>query len=235
MRLGSILAHSGLCWLSRQPRGTPTLTGVTLQPPADGVTPPSDAGAFHAYTLPEAARRLGIGQPTVRRMVKAGRLRAESVLRPQGTAWMVYLPAEPSTVDVEGGVDPPTPGGSARSKDPPTPPVPSAPEALTTWVVSLMAPLAEANARQHETITLLADQVVSQADTSASQAERLGSVSAERDAALAQLAALRAQNATLESPGSTDSPKPTTGCLRALVAALAERSLRVNGSTRPDV
>src|SRR5215210_1015670 len=103
---------------------------MTDQPPSTGVTPPSDPGAFHPYTLPEAARRLGVGQSTVRRMVKAGKLRAETVLRPQGTAWVIYLPDAPSAPDAEGANHLPPPGGSARSTDPPHPPAPSAPEAL---------------------------------------------------------------------------------------------------------
>ena len=139
------------------------------QLPADGVTPPSDPGAFQPYTLPEAARRLGVGQSTIRRMVKAGKLRAETVLRPQGNAWVVWLPDTPSGPEVEGASEPPYLGGSARSTTLQDPPGPSAPDALAAWVVSLMAPLAEANARQHEMIER-------QAETIRDQAERLGSL-----------------------------------------------------------
>src|SRR3954471_5961978 len=58
---------------------------------------------FQPSTLPEAARILGVSESTVRRLVKAGKLEAERVLRPQGHVWMVRGPA-PST---EPAADPP--------------------------------------------------------------------------------------------------------------------------------
>ena len=44
---------------------------------------------FQPSTLPEAARILGVSESTVRRLVKAGELEAERVLRPQGHVWMI--------------------------------------------------------------------------------------------------------------------------------------------------
>lgn len=43
---------------------------------------------FQPSTLPEAARILGVSESTVRRLVKAGKLEAERVLRPQGHVWI---------------------------------------------------------------------------------------------------------------------------------------------------
>src|SRR5215211_2385217 len=51
---------------------------------------------FQPSTLPEAARILGVSESTVRRLVKAGKLEAERVLRPQGHVWMVMVPAPSS-------------------------------------------------------------------------------------------------------------------------------------------
>src|SRR3954464_6889303 len=51
---------------------------------------------FQRVSIAEAARALGVSTSTVRRMVKAGRLVGESVLRPQGSAYVVRLPLDVS-------------------------------------------------------------------------------------------------------------------------------------------
>jgi len=43
--------------------------------------------------LPEAARRLGVSEMTVRRRLKAGSLTGEQEVTPQGYRWWIYLPA----------------------------------------------------------------------------------------------------------------------------------------------
>ena len=72
---------------------------------------------FQPSTLPEAARILGVSESTVRRLVKAGKLEAERVLRPQGHVWMVMVPA-PSTDPPE---EPPRWIGASHA-NPPTEP-----------------------------------------------------------------------------------------------------------------
>ena len=113
-------------------------------------------GTFQRVTVAEAATILGVSPATVRRMVKAGRLTGERVIRPQGSAFVVLLPEDASV----------TPGGASatqhdawRVKRSNAPPDASQETALAAWVVTLMAPLAEANARQHETIERQAGEV----------------------------------------------------------------------------
>lgn len=50
---------------------------------------------FQQVTVSEAAGILGVSTQTVRRMVKRGQLEGRRVVRPQGTAFVVTLPAEP--------------------------------------------------------------------------------------------------------------------------------------------
>jgi hypothetical protein len=45
-------------------------------------------------TVPEAARRLGITEDTVKRRLRKGELQGERKARPQGYTWMVKLPDE---------------------------------------------------------------------------------------------------------------------------------------------
>jgi excisionase family DNA binding protein len=51
---------------------------------------------FQRVSVAEAARHLGVSVATVRRRIRAGELEAETVLRPQGSAFVVRLPLEAS-------------------------------------------------------------------------------------------------------------------------------------------
>jgi excisionase family DNA binding protein len=51
-------------------------------------------GTYQRVSVLEAARILGISPTTVRRMVKAGTLQAERVLRPQGHTFVVLVPSD---------------------------------------------------------------------------------------------------------------------------------------------
>ena len=93
---------------------------------------------FQPSTLPEAARILGVSESTVRRLVKAGKLEAERVLRPQGHVWMVMVPAS-STGPSE---DPPRWVGASPANPPEQPAAGSATSpALATWMTSVLEPL----------------------------------------------------------------------------------------------
>jgi hypothetical protein len=50
-------------------------------------------------TVPEAARRLGVTEDTVKRRLRKGELQGERKARPQGYTWMVELPDEESGTD----------------------------------------------------------------------------------------------------------------------------------------
>jgi hypothetical protein len=88
---------------------------------------------FQPSTLPEAARVLGVSESTVRRLVKAGKLEAEQVLRPQGYVWMVKVPA-PATDPL---ADPPRRIGASPANPPASPESP----ALAAWLASVLEPL----------------------------------------------------------------------------------------------
>src|SRR3954453_2814782 len=92
---------------------------------------------FQPSTLPEAARILSVSESTVRQLVKAGKLEAERVLRPQGHVWMVMVPV-PST---EAAEDPPRWIGASPANPPGEPASTAAPPALAAWMTSVLEPL----------------------------------------------------------------------------------------------
>jgi excisionase family DNA binding protein len=51
-------------------------------------------GTYDLVTVKQAAERLGCSVQTVRRLIRSGRLRADLVARPQGSAWRVMLPVD---------------------------------------------------------------------------------------------------------------------------------------------
>jgi len=53
----------------------------------------AQAGTYQRLTVSEAAEALGVSHMTARRMIQRGQLEAERVLRPQGSAYFVLLPA----------------------------------------------------------------------------------------------------------------------------------------------
>ena len=54
--------------------------------------------------IAEAAKRLGVAQDTIRRRIRKGDLVAHQETRPQGYIWLVELPEDNSTSDVEAEV-----------------------------------------------------------------------------------------------------------------------------------
>ncbi len=135
--------------------------------------------------LPEAARILGVSESTVRRLVKAGKLEAERVLRPQGHVWMVRVPAS-STNPPE---DPPRwiPPSPANPPDQPT-----APPAPQGWTKFVLEPL------------------VLELGTSRQRIEDLGrengKLGAEPERAASTVVALGEENAALIAPSVHSEP-----------------------------
>jgi excisionase family DNA binding protein len=103
--------------------------------------------SFQLVSIAEAVRILGVSDSTVRRLLRAGRLEAQRVERPQGHVWLVKVPA-PTT-------DPPDTSSKqlgAADGQPPGPP------ALAAWMSSVLEPvMAE--------LSLSRQQLVSQAET----------------------------------------------------------------------
>jgi hypothetical protein len=92
-------------------------------------------------SVPEAAEILGLSVATIRRMIRAGRLQAETVRRPQGIAYVVALPGahrDRSAGDQQVGT-------AARAN-------PSAADAMAAWSSAVLAPLVETVREQAETI-----------------------------------------------------------------------------------
>jgi excisionase family DNA binding protein len=126
---------------------------------------------FQPSTLPEAARILGVSESTVRRLVKAGKLEAERVLRPQGHVWMVRVPA-PAT---DPPSEPPRWIGASPANPPGEPAAASAtPSALASWMTAVLEPV-------------MAELAVSRQQL-VSQAETIGTLRAENRALLARTA-----------------------------------------------
>src|SRR5215212_2953684 len=109
----------------------------------------SDQGeTSQRVSVPEAATLLGISVATVRRRIRAGQLRAETVHRPQGKAYVVVLGSdhgERSATDQQVGT-------TARLTQSPG-------HALAVWSATVLVPLVTTIAEQAETIGTLRAEV----------------------------------------------------------------------------
>jgi excisionase family DNA binding protein len=130
--------------------------------------------SFQLVSVAEACRVLNVSDSTLRRLLRAGRLEAQKVQRPQGHIWLVKVPA-PTGASSD---DPPRQLG-ATDGHPPGPP------ALTAWMTGVLEPLMAE-------LSLSRQQLVSQAET-------IGQLRAENRALLASTAPQPAEPTT-ESP-----------------------------------
>ncbi len=123
--------------------------------PAEPAVPAEPGAAPVRYSVPEAARALGISERAVRKRIDAGTLEAEK----DGRSWSVLLPtltgtagravpAAPVTVVAE-------PGTGAGPEPAVTPPAPAVPDAAPASVD--LAPLAELIERQTAEIQRLTE------------------------------------------------------------------------------
>jgi len=87
--------------------------------------------SFQLVSIAEATRILGVSDSTVRRLLRAGRLEAERVERPQGHVWLVRVPAP--VTDPPGTSSKQLGATAATSSE-------SAP-ALAAWMTSVLEPL----------------------------------------------------------------------------------------------
>jgi excisionase family DNA binding protein len=90
----------------------------------------ASSDSFQLVSVAEACRILSVSDSTIRRLLRAGRLEAQKVQRPQGHVWLVKVPAPTGTSSAE----PPKQLG-ATDGQPPGPP------ALTMWMTSVLEPL----------------------------------------------------------------------------------------------
>ena len=144
-------------------------------------------GTYQRASVLEAARLLGVSPTTVRRMVRAGTLRAERVLRPQGHTFVVLVPTDSQPAATSSHQV----SAEARTEVPPAEQFAALAASILTPVLGpLIAELAasrQANERQ-------ADQLVSQAET-------IGELRAENRALLARTEA-RPVELTTDPPAS---------------------------------
>jgi excisionase family DNA binding protein len=136
--------------------------------------------SYQLVSVADAARVLNISDSTVRRLLKAGRLEAEQVQRPQGHIWLVKVPA-PSQQPSD---QPPRQIGAAGANQTP----PSTPPALTVWMTSVLEPIMTE-------LSLSRQQLVSQAET-------IGRQGAELERAASTIVALGAEIETLRASHS---------------------------------
>ncbi len=129
---------------------------------------PSAASCRDTYQLVgvlDAARILGVSDSTVRRLVKAGKLEAERVERPQGHVWLVRVPA-PAT----------DPSGTRQRLAAAAGAEPSGAPALAAWMTSVLEPLVTE-------LSLMRQANERQAGEVAGLREERGRLTAELDAA----------------------------------------------------
>jgi len=173
---------------------------MTLQ---DAPTKHQDAPGTHRFVpVSEAVRILGLSATTIRRKIDAGELEAERVVRPQGTAFLVKVPANepPRTAEplqtLQG--DPTTPHHAPLTNHD----APPGAEYLAAVVVPLVAQ-----------IDALRQTVERQADTIADLREDRGRQAAELDAARAQVSTLEARTASQTGDAPRELPTPLSRLL----------------------
>src|SRR5213080_2051037 len=92
------------------------------------------AVATAPITVEQAAAMLGVSVTTVKRRIRAGALRAEQARRPQGTVWLVYLPAAATGV-----TDQRPSAASVAATAPTTSPTPG--EAMAALIQATLMPI----------------------------------------------------------------------------------------------
>jgi excisionase family DNA binding protein len=148
----------------------------------------SHHGGYRPSTLPEAARTLGVSESTVRRLVKAGKLEAERVLRPQGYIWLVNVPAPSTDAPATRQQVATMEGGHPPSADP-----------LAAWTRTVLEPLVAELSLSRQTIER--------------QAQQLGDLREERGRLLVELEHARAAISAAEMPKEPEPapvPEPLT-------------------------
>jgi hypothetical protein len=176
----------------------PTLVGTmtTHQPPTEGVPPPSGAGTFQGTSLPEAARMLGVSPSSIRRMIRDGRLEARRVLRPQGYAWEVSIPAGSGAPSAEPHHTP----GPERFNPPGERPAPTKPEAAGAWLAPVLTPI----------LAPLVAELTASRLANEQKAETIGQLRERLDYVTAELDALRASHSPVAATGAAGTPDPST-------------------------
>jgi hypothetical protein len=165
-------------------------------------------------TVEQAAAILGVSPSTVHRRIRSGVLKAEQAQRPQGTVWLVHLPAD--TVTATAHLSPPT-NPEATAPTGTSGPTTQA-EALTglvqATVATVLGPLVAELAASRQ-------QNERQAERLEAQAEVIGSLRTENETLRAAQAPVVSQPAPDPMSAPVDSPTQRLRRLWPLVLVVA--------------
>ena len=154
---------------------------------------------YQRASVPEAAAMLGVSVATIRRMIRDGRLQAETVRRPQGIAYVVLLPPDHTAHRDRSRSDQHV-GTATRSNESDSGPAEAMVSLIRTTIATVLSPMIAQLDAHRQMVEHAQGQIVW-------QAEMIGRLTAERDAARAELAALKAS----ATPAATDEPAAEPG------------------------
>jgi excisionase family DNA binding protein len=154
-------------------------------------------------SVAEAAAALGVSVVTIRRMIRSGRLEAERVHRPQGSAYLVTLPAEGTG---ERTVTEQAAQNVSRTQGTPA-------DLMAVWSETFLAPIMAELASSRETIAQQAEAIgCLRAEAKAAAAETIA-LKIRESRLLAELESLRASQQPAAAPGTPEPPDLTPGPL----------------------
>jgi DeoR/GlpR family transcriptional regulator of sugar metabolism len=156
---------------------------------------------YQRVSVPEAAARLGVSVATVRRMIRDGRLQAETIQRPQGIAYVVMLSSD-RTAHRERSTSDHHVGTTTRANESDSGPAEAMVSLIRTTIVTVLGPVVAQLDAARQMVEHAQGQIVW-------QAEMIGRLTAERDAARAELAALKADRPTEAGQQSAQSSDPS--------------------------
>jgi excisionase family DNA binding protein len=146
---------------------------------------------LQGVTVAEAAAILGVSTATVRRMVKRGQLEGQRVIRPQGSAFVVMMPAHASGITEDTTATQQSAGVTSRDNASPV-------AQLTAWSETFLVPLVAALERSQATVREQAETIGRQSERATELERENGRLIAERDAASAAAEATAAEAITLK-------------------------------------
>lgn len=128
-------------------------------------------GTYQRASVLEAAAILGVSPTTIRRMVRAGTLQAERVLRPQGHTFVVLVP----TSSQPGAGQQPQVSATARTEQPQAEAMVSL---IQATIATVLGPLVGQLDAQRQTIERQADELKAMARENGRLTERLEALTA---------------------------------------------------------
>jgi hypothetical protein len=179
---------------------------------------------FQRVSVAEAARRLGLSVATVRRRIRTGELEAETVIRPQGTAFMVRLPLDASAGDSDAYDRDQQPRvvtpGQASGQDAMVSLIQATISTILGPLVAELAEQRQANERQAAALREQGERVAGLEREAGTLTERLTNVQQDRDRLRA---ALSAAEETVMAARTPESPSAAPTVTEAAAPATEPR------------